>query len=157
MTVYSLTRTQFLPPPPEEVFRFFENPENLAAITPEWLSFRILTPPPIDLKVGTLIDYSIRWLGLGMRWRTMITTYDPPRRFVDEQLRGPYSLWHHTHSFRSVEGGTEMTDLVRYMLPCGVLGELAHRFIVRRQLDAIFDHRARVIAGVFTMRRREAS
>jgi ligand-binding SRPBCC domain-containing protein len=76
---------------------------------------------------------------------------------VDEQLRGPYSLWHHTHSFRSVEGGTEMTDLVRYMLPCGVLGELAHRFIVRRQLDAIFDHRARVIAGVFTMRRREAS
>lgn len=157
MTVYSLTRTQVLPATPSQVFRFFENPENLATITPDWLTFRILTPQPLEMKAGALIDYTIRWMLLTVRWRTLVTTYAPPVSFVDEQVRGPYSFWHHTHLFRAVREGTEMVDTVRYVLPLGLLGHLAHRMLVRRQLEEIFDYRARVIAGVFSVDRKEVA
>jgi hypothetical protein len=101
------------------------------------------------MKEGTLIDYTIRVLGLPVRWTTLITRYDPPHSFVDQQLRGPYSFWHHTHSFRPVDGGTEMKDSVLYLLPFGPLGRLAHVLAVRRQLRRIFDHRSLVIAARF--------
>jgi hypothetical protein len=146
---YVLERKLFLPVPPDEAFRFFDRPENLADVTPAELGFRILTPSPIAMKEGALIDYTIRVLGMPVRWTTLITSYDPPRGFVDQQLRGPYSFWHHTHAFRAVDGGTEMTDTVRYLLPFGPLGALAHSVAVRRQLEGIFDHRSRVIAGRF--------
>lgn len=149
MTPYVLERKQFLPVPPDEAFRFFDRPENLAEITPAELGFRILTPSPIAMKEGALIDYTIRVLGMPVRWTTIITSYDPPRGFVDLQLKGPYSFWHHTHAFRAVDGGTEMTDTVRYLLPFGPLGALAHAVAVRRQLEGIFEHRSRVIAGRF--------
>ncbi len=149
MTPYVLERKLFLPVPPDEAFRFFDRPENLADVTPAELGFRILTPSPITMKEGALIDYTIRVLGMPVRWTTLITAYDPPRGFVDQQLRGPYSFWHHTHAFRAVDGGTEMTDTVRYLLPFGPLGALAHAVAVRRQLEGIFDHRSRVIAGRF--------
>jgi ligand-binding SRPBCC domain-containing protein len=146
---YVLERKLFLPVPPDEAFRFFDRPENLADVTPAELGFRILTPSPVAMKEGALIDYTIRVLGMPVRWTTLITAYDPPRGFVDQQLRGPYSFWHHTHAFRAVDGGTEMTDTVRYLLPFGPLGALAHAVAVRRQLEGIFDHRSRVIAGRF--------
>jgi ligand-binding SRPBCC domain-containing protein len=128
-----------------EVFAFFESAENLAHITPPSLGFRILTPAPITMKVGTVIDYTIRWLGIPVRWRTLITTYQPPDLFVDEQIRGPYSLWHHTHRFEDVPEGTLMNDEVHYCLPFGPIGDLTHGLVVKRRLGYIFDYRAMVI------------
>jgi ligand-binding SRPBCC domain-containing protein len=145
LKVYSLVRKQKLQYPREYVFSFFKNPENLASITPHSLGFKILTPSPIEMRVGTLIDYTIQWFGLPIRWRTLITTFEPPHRFVDEQIKGPYSFWHHTHTFAVSDEGMEMTDKVRYALPFWVLGELLHKLVVRRQLEEIFDYRARVI------------
>jgi ligand-binding SRPBCC domain-containing protein len=147
--VHTLRRKQFLPHPITEVFRFFQSPENLARITPPWLHFQILTPLPIEMKHGTLIDYTIRWLGIPVRWMTMITDYAPPAKFVDQQLRGPYSLWHHTHTFIERDGGTEMTDVVQYVLPFGFFGNIAHSLIVQQQLDEIFSYRSKVIADMF--------
>lgn len=101
------------------------------------------------MKVGTLIDYTIKVLGLRVRWTTLITTYNPPHKFVDEQLRGPYSFWHHTHSFGAVAGGTMIIDDVCYALPLGFLGRLAHALVVRRDLESIFRHREKIIAELF--------
>jgi ligand-binding SRPBCC domain-containing protein len=149
MTINQLNRTQFFPFPPEEVFPFFESPENLGTITPSWLSFRMLTPVPVGMKEGAVIEYTISWLGIPMRWKTLISRYDPPHCFSDVQLKGPYALWEHMHTFRAVDGGTEMTDTIRYALPFGVLGSIAHALFVRRQIDGIFDHRAAVLARRF--------
>ena len=149
MKTYVLERSQRLPRPADEVFPFFEAPENLARITPRWLAFQMLTPCPLDMKEGTLIDYTIRWLGIPLRWRTLITAYRPPELFVDEQLSGPYSFWHHTHTFVPVDGGTEVSDCVRYRLPGGVFGRLLHSLFIRRQLKRIFDYRERAIAEIF--------
>jgi ligand-binding SRPBCC domain-containing protein len=141
MATFTLQRTQFLPRPRAAVFPFFADAANLEAITPPWLGFRILTPGPIVMGPGTLIDYRIRWRFVPLRWRTAITVWEPPVRFVDEQVRGPYRLWRHTHTFAEVSGGTAMTDVVEYALPLGPLGRLMHRFIVERDLAAIFDYR----------------
>lgn len=149
MTPHVLASEQFVPRPPDEVFAFFARPENLGEITPPWLGFRILTPSPVPMREGALIDYLIRLGPLPTRWRTLITAYDPPRRFVDEQLAGPYSFWHHTHTFAARDGGTVIGDRIEYLLPLGALGRLAERLVIRRQLRAIFAHRRRVIAARF--------
>jgi hypothetical protein len=102
------------------------------------------------MKEGAVIDFAVSVLGLPLRWRSLITAYEPPHRFVDEQLLGPYSFWHHTHTFRTLPGGgTELGDIVRYAMPLGPLGELAHAVAVRRQLQGIFRHRQLVIAARF--------
>lgn len=157
MSIHLLRRTQMLPARPEEIFPFFERPENLSLLTPSWLKFTILTPSPVEMKSGAVIDYTISWLGVPMRWRTRISAYSPPMQFVDEQIRGPYSLWHHTHTFSAVEGGTRMVDEVRYALPGGPLGDLVHRLMVRKQLDRIFDFRAEAIVQVVGTRRAAVS
>lgn len=149
MKTHTLIRKQFVPRPLEEVFSFFQRPENLAVITPPWLGFRILTPMPIEMEQGTIIDYTIKWMGMPVRWTTMITSYRAPHTFVDQQLKGPYSLWHHTHTFIEKDGGTEMTDTVRYVLPFGILGDVAHAVVVQSQLEKIFDYRRKVIEQVF--------
>lgn len=149
MRIYRLHAEQFVAKPLDEVFAFFERPENLARITPESLGFVIITPSPIEMKVGTLIDYTIRVMGLRVRWTTLISGYDPPNSFVDEQLRGPYSLWHHTHTFTAVKGGTRIVDDVRYALPLGILGRAVHTLLVRRDLEKIFKHREKIIAHLF--------
>lgn len=148
--VHLLQRRQVVDRPLDSVFEFFSRPENLARLTPETLGFRILTPSPIVMKEGTLIDYTIRVLGVPVRWRTLITSYDPPHIFVDEQLKGPYAFWHHRHAFRSVEGGTEITDEVHYAVPGGFLAPLAHAVLVRPQLQKIFAFRQETIQSVFT-------
>src|SRR3954451_9403150 len=147
MRIHVLRREQRLSRPPEAVFGFFADAANLEAITPPLLGFSVLTPGPIEMRVGTLIEYRLRLHGLPLRWLTSIQAWDPPHRFVDVQLRGPYALWHHTHELSAGEaGGTLMRDTVRYALPLGPLGELAHRLVVARDLDAIFAFRAERVA-----------
>ena len=133
----------------ETVFAFFAKPENLATITPGWLRFKILTPSPIPMREGAVIDYLIGLGPVPTRWRSMITTYDPPHLFVDEQLAGPYSFWHHTHRFGHADEGTLLRDEVRYVLPFGPVGELGHTLVIKKQLEGIFTHRAKVIAERF--------
>ena len=131
--------------PLERVFAFFEDPRNLAEITPPWLNFRILNPDSVQMRKGAEIDYQIRWLGIAMNWKTLITEYDPPLRFVDEQARGPYSYWHHEHTFEETPDGVLIHDCVDYKLPLGMLGDIAHAVMVRRQLEGIFDYRESAI------------
>lgn len=140
---HTLRREQRLPASPGEVFPFFADAGNLEAITPPWLSFQIVTPRPIEMGVGTLIEYRLRLRGLPISWLTRIEVWEPGVRFVDQQLRGPYALWHHTHEFAADAGGggTIMTDTVRYALPFGPLGNIAHALFVRRDLERIFDFR----------------
>jgi ligand-binding SRPBCC domain-containing protein len=141
MRIHVLERHQVIARPREEVFAFFAEPRNLEAITPGFLRFQVLPPVPSGIAPGTLIDYRLRLYGLPFRWRTLIEAVEPGRSFVDVQLRGPYALWEHTHGFEDVPWGTRVTDRVRYMLPLGPLGALAHPLLVRRTLERIFDHR----------------
>lgn len=150
MKPYELRDELFIPRPLEEVFALFDRPENLAKITPPWLSFSILTPTPIAMRVGAILDYAIQIGPISSRWRSIITTYEPPYRFVDEQLLGPYSYWHHTHAFQEVDGGTMATDIVRYLPPFGLFGRLAHFIFIRRQLNAIFRYRRKSVTALFS-------
>ena len=150
MRMHVLHRRLVVPLERNEVFAFFENPNNLGRITPPEMQFQIITPVPIVMRVSALIDYVIRIGGLSLRWTTLITQYDPPHEFVDVQLKGPYSFWHHQHRFTAVEGGTEISDTVHYALPGGFAGTLVHSIIVRRQLDRIFDHRQTMIQRYLT-------
>ena len=134
--------------PLEEVFKFFQDPRNLARITPPELGFQVTTPGPIEMRKGAKIDYTIRWLGLPMKWRTLITDYQPPSLFMDEQLRGPYKLWRHRHDFQEVDGASVISDRVEYELPLRVLGRFAHALFVGRQLRGIFVYRQRTIAQI---------
>jgi len=142
---------QRLSPPPEQVFPFFADAHNLERITPPWLRFRVLTPAPIGMGEGTLIAYRLRLHGLPLRWLTRITGWDPPNEFVDEQLRGPYRLWHHRHTFEpDGAGGTIARDRVEYRIRGGAAVQaLAQRALVERDLRAIFDYRRRALADVF--------
>ena len=148
--IHHLRRESFIPASIGEVFEFFADVRNLEAITPKWLRFRIITPTPVAMKEGALIEYRLSWWFIHLRWKTVISQWKPPHFFVDEQLNGPYKLWEHTHSFREENGGTRMFDSVRYELPLGVLGDIAHRLRVRRDLQRIFDYRAEVIHGHFS-------
>ena len=150
MKIFTLKYEQHISRPLEEVFTFFSRPENLADITPTALGFIILTPSPIEMRPGVLISYMIRIFGIRVRWVSIITSYDPPMRFIDEQLRGPYSFWHHTHTFKEHEGGTLITDEVKYAVPFGILGRIVRRLFVRRQLDKIFSYRTIVIHKKFS-------
>lgn len=146
---HRLSTSTFLPLPRGEVFAFFADAENLARITPLELAFEIVTPRPIDLREGALIDYRLGLFGVRFGWRTEITAWQPPYRFVDEQVRGPYRLWHHTHTFVEAAGpdgtpGTRMDDLVRYQLPLSPLGDVGFP-LVRLQLERIFRYRERAI------------
>jgi ligand-binding SRPBCC domain-containing protein len=142
MTAHVYEREQRLPGRPEDVFGFFADARNLEAITPPLLRFRMLTPESVVMAQGTLLRYRLRVHGVPLSWLTEIREWDPPHRFVDEQLEGPYALWHHTHTFEDDgAGGTLMRDVVRYELPLGGLGALAHR-LVRRDIEQIFDYRA---------------
>ncbi|MER3417210.1 MAG: CDP-paratose 2-epimerase [Gemmataceae bacterium] len=148
MHIYSLQREQKIQLSGDEVFAFFSDPHNLEVLTPPWLRFRILTPDPIHMGVGTIIQYRLYWRMLPIAWTTKIVAWDPPKGFTDVQLRGPYRLWEHTHSFVNVAGGTLVRDVVRYALPFGALGRLAHRLWVRKDIEAIFDYRAQKITEI---------
>jgi hypothetical protein len=144
-----LRREQWVPRPPGEVFAFFSRPENLEELTPPLLRFQILTPSPVPMAEGALIDYRIRIFGIPTRWRTLIETYEPGVRFVDVQVKGPYALWRHEHLFEGREGGTLITDRVEYHLPFGPLGTMAHALWIQRTLRHIFDYRQEAVAALF--------
>ena len=146
---HTLKRTQFVPLPRAQVFDFFSDAANLELITPSFLNFKIRTELPIKMGVGTIIDYQISLYGVPIKWRTEIGVYEPGVRFADTQVRGPYRYWHHLHEFRDVDGGTEMIDVVDYEVPLGVLGSLAKRLFVERNLKTIFDYRRDTIAHYF--------
>jgi ligand-binding SRPBCC domain-containing protein len=141
-----LQTSLFVPRPLPEVFAFFADAGNLQRITPPWVDFRIETPPPIAMHAGALIDYRLRVRGVPVRWRTEITDWQPPHRFVDTQLRGPYWRWVHTHRFREAPGGTVVEDDVDYAVPGGWLVD---RLFVQRDVRAIFLHRQRAILDAF--------
>lgn len=149
MKIHLLEREQLLPKPPEVVFPFFADAHNLEAITPPLLRFRVVTPAPIEMRAGTLLQYRLRLRGISLDWLTRIAEWAPGERFVDEQIAGPYKLWHHTHEFEPHgDGGTLMRDTVRYALPLWPLGELSAP-LVRRDLARIFDFRQAVCARQF--------
>ena len=126
--------------PLEAVFAFFADAGNLERLTPPWLHFEILTPSPVDMHEGTLIDYKLRLHGIPIRWQSRIVVWEPPYRFVDRQVHGPYRRWVHTHTFQSQAGGTLVTDMVDYAVPGG---DLIQRYFVGPDLERIFDYRAR--------------
>jgi ligand-binding SRPBCC domain-containing protein len=140
---------QRLSRPPEEVFPFFSDARNLERITPPWLHFRVISQEPDAMGPGTLIRYRLRLRGIPVRWLTRIDAWEPNRRFVDLQLRGPYRLWHHTHEFVPDGEGTLMRDTVRYAMPAGPLGELARRWPVAGDLERIFAFRRDQVARLF--------
>ena len=146
MAEHILTRSLTLELPREQVFDFFSDAGNLERITPPELRFHIVTPQPLELQKGALIDYKLRLRGLPLTWRTEISVWDPPNEFVDRQLSGPYSQWIHRHTFTEIgPGKTLIEDEVRYRLPLEPLGDLAH-FVVRRELEYIFDFRQKMVA-----------
>jgi ligand-binding SRPBCC domain-containing protein len=148
--IHELQREQRLDAPPSVVFPFFADARNLEAITPPLLRFRLLTPEPIEMGVGTFLQYALLVHGVPVRWDTLIQEWEPPWRFVDVQVRGPYRLWHHTHELSPVDGGaaTLMRDTVRYAVGFGLAGEVARRTVVRRDLEAIFAFRRERVAGL---------
>ncbi len=146
MKVREFKAELWLPLPPAELFPFFGDAANLDAITPPWLHFRILTPRPISMRAGTLIDYRLRVHGFPLRWRTHISAWQPPHRFVDEQVRGPYRHWVHEHTFEPRDGGTLARDVVRYAIPFDLL---LHRWFVRPDIERIFKFRTAALKILF--------
>ena len=148
--IHTLERRQRIDLPAERVFEFFSKAHNLQALTPAWMSFNVITPEPIEMRPGALIDYRLKVHGLPLRWRTRIELWEPPVRFVDVQLRGPYALWEHTHTFEpDGDAAVVIGDHVRYALPLGPLGELAHAALVKRDIKRIFDYRELAVRREF--------
>ena len=150
MRVHRLEREQLVRAPLADVFAFFAEARNLERITPGWLRFEVLTPQPLRMAPGTLIEYRLKLHGVPLRWLTRIEEWDGERGFVDRQLRGPYRLWHHRHEFEARgDEATVVRDRIDYALPFGVLGELARRLFVGRDLERIFDFRVRAVRAAF--------
>lgn len=141
-----LEATQFLPHPREHIFDFFSQARQLQSITPPWLHFEVLTPEPLVIQAGSLIDYRLRLHGIPLRWRSRISVWEPPFRFVDEQLRGPYRRWYHEHRFEPVEGGTLCHDTVDYEV---LGGRLIDRWLVAPDLRRIFSFRQQKLHELF--------
>ena len=137
----------WLPRPRQEVFEFFADAANLDTITPPWLRFHTETPAPIEMNAGTIIDHRLRVRGIPVRWRSRITVWDPPRRFVDEQVRGPYRLWRHEHEFEERDGGTLVRDRVHYAV---LFDFMVHELLVRRDVEKIFAYRTESLRKRFS-------
>lgn len=145
MRTHRLQREQRLEHPADEVFQFFSRASNLEPITPSWLRFEMLTPEPILMHVGTQIEYRLRVHRVPLRWVSRIEAWEPGRSFVDRQLRGPYALWHHRHTFEAIGNATIVRDDVDYALPLGAVGEVAHPLFVRRDVERIFEYRRQAV------------
>ena len=142
---YQLKAETLVPRPRSEVFAFFSDAFQLENLTPPFLKFSVLTPKPIEMKPGILIDYQLKVRGIPMRWQSRISVWEPENRFVDEQIKGPYKYWHHEHLFEDHEEGTRIIDLVQYDVP---LGFLVHPVFVKPDLQKIFGYRLKVIREV---------
>jgi ligand-binding SRPBCC domain-containing protein len=148
--IHLLERSQRVEVPAERAFDFYVDALNLEPMTPPWLHFEVTTPGDLVLRQGARLDYKLRLHGVPVRWQTRIEAWEPPERFVDIQAKGPYSLWEHTHLFEKDGGATVIHDRVRYAIPLGPLGALAHRIFVRRDLERIFDYRRKAASERLT-------
>lgn len=149
MRVRTLTAELWLPRPVGELFDFFSDAWNLDVLTPPWLHFRILTPRPLPLHQGTRIEYRLRWRGVPLRWLTEIAVWEPPFRFVDRQLKGPYRQWVHEHTFEEKDGGTLLRDRVDYAIPGWLAEPLIARLVVAPDVERIFAYRRRKMQELF--------
>ena len=150
MKIYRLKSKQIINENIDQVFDFFSKPENLPVITPGKMKFKIITPKPIEMKEGALIDYTLKIMGIPLRWTTLIVKYHPVKIFVDQQLKGPYSMWHHTHNFKAInDKETLIEDIVAYGIPFGFLGRIAHSLWIKRDLENIFKYRSEKINEIF--------
>lgn len=150
MKLFQLKKSQIVPLPIHKAWEFFSSPHNLSKITPPYLNFKISAAVSGNIYEGMIIQYRVNPLPLAsMHWVTEITHMAAPHMFIDEQRLGPYAFWQHQHHFREVEGGTEVSDLVYYRLPLGILGRFAHWLFVKPQLIAIFEYRRRVLTEMF--------
>jgi ligand-binding SRPBCC domain-containing protein len=148
MPEHTLKRSLTLDLPRREVFDFFADAANLERITPPELQFHIITPQPINIRKGALIDYQLKLRGLPLKWKTIISVWNPPLEFIDEALKSPYKQWIHRHTFTEIEKNkTLIEDEVKYRLPFEPFGNAAH-FFVRRELNYIFDFRQRAVAEI---------
>ncbi|MCY3550130.1 MAG: SRPBCC family protein [Candidatus Poribacteria bacterium] len=150
MKTFLFKTQQTLEQPLTEVFEFFSNAHNLAVITPPWLKFEVLTPAPIEMVVGTRIDYKLKLRGIPVRWQSEITEWDPPHAFADEQRRGPYRIWRHKHTFDETEDGIVVGDSVEYAVWGGALVD---KFFVRPDIEQIFAYRTEQLAEIFHQRK----
>jgi ligand-binding SRPBCC domain-containing protein len=150
MKIYSLQATQKLPISLSEAWAFFSDPKNLKVITPDYMGFHIQSGADRNMFAGQIIEYIVTpLLGIKTKWVTEITHVKEGEYFVDEQRFGPYSLWHHKHFFKEIEGGIEMEDSLHYKLPLGILGEMVHPFLVKPKLDEIFEYRKNKLIELF--------
>jgi ligand-binding SRPBCC domain-containing protein len=148
--VYTMRTWQWLPLPRDQVFAFFADAFNLERITPDLLGFRVITPAPIEMRPGTLIDYRLSLRGLPMRWRSEITEWQPPVRFADTQRRGPYREWFHRHEFEERDGGTFVTDVVRYrLIGPGIVTRIINKLLVQPDVHRIFTYRHAALERAF--------
>lgn len=148
--MYQLKRTQFVKTDLQTCWDFFSSPKNLKEITPDYMGFDVLVDVPEKMYEGLMIEYIVKpLLGIPMTWITEIKYVHDKEFFVDEQRKGPYKIWHHEHHFKEVEGGVEMTDIVSYEIPLGILGKIAHPIIVKNKLDEIFNYRFKKVEEIF--------
>jgi len=148
MKDHILEKTTFINQPLDKVFDFFSKAENLNKITPPELSFKIITPLPIKMQKGTLIDYKIKVEGIPMLWRTEISEWNPPYYFIDSQLKGPYVKWVHEHHFESVDNGTKMIDKVTFRSPGWIFEPIIHNLIVKNKVEKIFEYREKILKDI---------
>jgi len=151
-----LVREQRVALPIEQTFEIYADAFNLEVITPPFLRFRVVSPAPVLMGVGTLIEYRLRLHGIPVRWLTRIEEWEPPLRFVDRQVSGPYALWHHTHEFETDGDATLIRDRVRYRIGFGPIGSLALRLLVRRDVEGIFDYRRAAMSELIRSRQKQA-
>ena len=148
--MYQLKTTQFIPATMTEYWDYFSSPGNLKEITPPGMGFNIKTDLPAKMYEGMMIEYKVTpLLGIPMTWITEIKAVKEGQFFIDEQRKGPYAIWHHEHHFKEVDGGVEMTDIVSYEVPFGILGKLVHPIIVKPKLDQIFKYRTKKVDEIF--------
>ncbi len=148
--MYQLKTTQFIPANMKECWDYFSSPGNLKEITPPGMGFNIKTDLPAKMYEGMMIEYKVTpLLGIPMTWITEIKAVKEGLFFIDEQRKGPYAIWHHEHHFKEVDGGVEMTDIVSYEVPFGILGKLMHPIIVKPKLDQIFNYRTKRVEEIF--------
>ena len=147
--MHILTKETIINRPLNEVFDFFSKAENLNKLTPPELSFKIITPLPIEIKQGAVIDYKIKLNGIPFYWKTEITIFEPQKRFIDKQLKGPYKVWIHEHTFEERDGKTYMKDIVQFLSPGWILEPLINKLFVEKKVKAIFDYRETILKGLF--------
>ena len=150
MKIYTLHKKQNLPISLEEAWNFLSNPKNLKIMTPDYMSFDMITKTDRPLYTGQILQYIVTpLLGIKTKWVSEITHIEDKKYFVDEQLYGPYSLWHHKHFIKEIDGGVEMEDIIDYKIPLGILGQLVHPFLVKPKLEEIFSYRQKKLIELF--------